>query len=232
MPFDKERIITELLQEIVDEWNKIVIPNKCKTIAYYCDLFCKMDLYIESFLTSYYPFDYQQSPYFEIIYTMHLIQSVALIATDSLSKTLLIVYNNSGNYHNLKMVIVEHVKISTLVKKIDNCYTYVSLLQIGINNIIIAISAFTILTLMKLITFTMIILSQTVTFCLIGDFLESEGNSIANALYNGVWYNVKPTEIKVIAFIIEYSQNPLLLTGGKFFKISISSCLRSSRCKN
>ena len=42
-------------------------------------------------------------------------------------------------------------------------------------------------------------------------------------IYNTLWYHAEPKEIKAVMFIISNTQNPLTLSGGKLFELSINS---------
>ncbi|NP_001177507.1 odorant receptor 67 [Nasonia vitripennis] len=277
--------ITIILREIFDEWSTEKIPDEWKTLAYYSRMFCNIDTlvyfsaaasYYPDLLMSYfgkpienrkmlfqscYPFNYLGSPTYELINLMQMIQAVAMMAADSLSKTLLValilhvianidllkneirIYstniantcnhtNNKKSTVDLKQVISQHRKILYLVQSIDNAYSYVSLFQIVFSTIIICVTGFVIVTAMesaniillfKFILYIIVMLSQAFTFCIAGQYLRNEGESIIHEIYDCLWYYTEPKEIKSLIFVLKSAQIPLTLGGGKLFELSTNS---------
>lgn len=106
--------IEDLIRTINNDWDNKDLPEKWKISARNCYLFCKIDisLYLSTvifyypdlistylkkphhdrqlLLQSHYPFDYQSSPWYELLFVMQIFQGFSLIAVDTLSKSLLV----------------------------------------------------------------------------------------------------------------------------------------------
>ncbi|XP_031781938.1 odorant receptor 67 isoform X1 [Nasonia vitripennis] len=239
--------------------------SKSAAASYYPDLlmsyFGKPIENRKMLFQSCYPFNYLGSPTYELINLMQMIQAVAMMAADSLSKTLLValilhvianidllkneirIYstniantcnhtNNKKSTVDLKQVISQHRKILYLVQSIDNAYSYVSLFQIVFSTIIICVTGFVIVTAMesaniillfKFILYIIVMLSQAFTFCIAGQYLRNEGESIIHEIYDCLWYYTEPKEIKSLIFVLKSAQIPLTLGGGKLFELSTNS---------
>ncbi|XP_058805761.1 uncharacterized protein LOC131672514 [Phymastichus coffea] len=190
--------INHLIRRIDDDWNQKSLPEEWKLLARYCYLFCKFDisLYVSAavfyypdlistylkkpiearqlLFQSYYPFGYQHSPWYEILFLTQISQAIVMMSVDTLSKSLLVTYvlhigariflmenyilkySNSCSIRNnvesreiaenIKSIVIEHQNIQYLVQNIDNIYSYISIFQIIFSNVIICVTGFVMIT--------------------------------------------------------------------------------------
>ena len=111
-----------------NDWNSKILPEEWKTLAYYSRLFCNIDLltyccamvfyypdiamsYIgkpkesrKLLYQSYYPFDFQRSPVYEVLNMIQITQAIIMCAVDSLTKSLLVAMVIKHYINNLKYV--------------------------------------------------------------------------------------------------------------------------------
>ncbi|NP_001177506.1 odorant receptor 66 [Nasonia vitripennis] len=235
-----------------------VIVYASASILYYPDLlmsyFGKPVNERHMLFQSYYPFDYRRSPIYEVINIVYFFQGILMIIADSVSKTLFISmifhvssqiyelrnnleqysrHSNDGyenkNFKRLKLVVQQHLKILSLVRRIDHIYSYVALFQIVFSSIIICVTGFVIITamesanimlLVKFMTFIIAMLAQVSYFCFAGQYLLNKGESIVEMINSSFWYNSQCKDVKVLIFVLTNAQKPLTVSGANIFNLS------------
>ncbi|XP_043685289.1 odorant receptor coreceptor-like [Vespula pensylvanica] len=67
------------------------------------------------------------------------------------------------------------------------------------------------------------VLSTLFVYCYIGECLIQESSNLSNAFYRYEWYNVSPTNLKMVNICMLRMKKPQQLTSGKFFVLSLAS---------
>ncbi|EZA57554.1 hypothetical protein X777_02093, partial [Ooceraea biroi] len=128
-------------------------------------------------------------------------------------------------------VIRRHQDVIALSDNIENLFSYIALMQFFTNTLVICCIAFVIVTsiegnqnyamLLKSLFFYIAITLEAFIFCFAGEYLSNKSKSVANAAYEVFWYNVKPSESRMLLILILRSQKRLTLTIGKFNDLSL-----------
>ncbi|KAF3054635.1 Odorant receptor 049 [Nylanderia fulva] len=128
-------------------------------------------------------------------------------------------------------IIKKHQRIINFSEKVENLYTYITLLQFASNTIMICSLAFLIVSaigtpdatehIIRSLLFYVITNLESFIFCYAGEYLNNKSKAIGIAAYNTKWYNLKPEETRILLFIILRSQKQLMLTVGKLTNLSL-----------
>ncbi|XP_071644337.1 odorant receptor 82a-like isoform X2 [Temnothorax longispinosus] len=128
-------------------------------------------------------------------------------------------------------LIHRHQKIITLSNDIESLFSSIALLQLLWNTLVICFSGFMIiLTLstnkgaMVLIKSMFLYIAKTLevfVFCYAGEFLSFKSKSISDAIYESLWYNMVPSNSRIMLFIMMRSQKRLTITAGKIFDLTL-----------
>ncbi|KAL6254523.1 hypothetical protein P5V15_014576 [Pogonomyrmex californicus] len=136
------------------------------------------------------------------------------------------------SYNDAKIAIIRrHQDIITFSNNIQTLFSYIALMQFLTNTLVICCIAFTIVTsignnkgyamLLKSLFFYIAITLEAFIFCFAGEYLSNKSKSVANAAYEALWYNAKPSESRFLLILILRSQKRLTLTIGKFNDLSL-----------
>ncbi|XP_032669913.1 uncharacterized protein LOC116843555 [Odontomachus brunneus] len=151
--------------------------------------------------------------------------------------TQLISHTNEDKHESinvtLNQIIQKHQKIINFSKNINNLYTQIAFLQFASNTIMICSLGFLIVKaigspnvveqIMRSILFYTITNLEAFIFCFAGEYLSNKSKLIGSAAYNTEWYKLKPTDCRILLFIILRSQKQLTLTAGKMTELSLKS---------
>ncbi|XP_077261516.1 odorant receptor 13a-like isoform X1 [Temnothorax americanus] len=131
----------------------------------------------------------------------------------------------------IKALICKHQKIITLSENIENLYTYIALMQLLWNTLVICCTGFVIVitirtndsgtTSIKSVSFYIAITLEVFILCFAGEFLSAKSRSISNAIYESLWYDMPPTNSRILLFVILRSQKRLTITAGKFVDLTL-----------
>ncbi|XP_020289114.1 odorant receptor 22c-like [Pseudomyrmex gracilis] len=131
----------------------------------------------------------------------------------------------------IKTLIVRHQKIIIFSKNIENLFSNIALMQFISNTLIICCLGFLIVIsigapngttmVIKCLLFYIIINMEAFIFCFIGEYLSKKSKMIGDAAYESVWYDLTPTQNRLVLFMIVRSQKHLTLTIGKIMDVSL-----------
>ncbi|XP_011694619.1 PREDICTED: odorant receptor 4-like [Wasmannia auropunctata] len=136
------------------------------------------------------------------------------------------------SYKDAKSAIIRrHQSVIAFSDNIENLLSYIALMQFVTNTLVICGIAFVIVIsiesgrgyaiLLKSLFFYIAITLEAFIFCFAGEYLSNKSKSIANAAYETLWYNAKPSESRILLILILRSQKRLTLTIGKFNDLSL-----------
>ncbi|XP_072750303.1 odorant receptor 22c-like isoform X3 [Anoplolepis gracilipes] len=141
----------------------------------------------------------------------------------------------------LGMLIDRHNNVISFSNNIEKLFSFIGLMQIVWNTLIICCLGFIIVisvnsganvgVLVKTIFAYFAIMMEAFIICFAGEYLSLKSKSIADAAYETLWYNMPPSQSKVMTFIIMRSNKRLTITAGKMTDMSFetfSSIIRAS----
>ncbi|XP_032669836.1 odorant receptor 4-like [Odontomachus brunneus] len=128
-------------------------------------------------------------------------------------------------------LIRKHQNLIALSDNIENLFSYIALMQFFTNTLVICCIAVVIVTslesnqgyivLLKSLFFYIAITLEAFIFCFAGEYLSNKSKSIANAAYEVLWYDAKPSKSRILLILMLRSQKRLTLTIGKFNDLSL-----------
>ncbi|XP_071644304.1 odorant receptor 10-like [Temnothorax longispinosus] len=139
----------------------------------------------------------------------------------------------------LRSVVNRHQRIIALADNIEDVFCYMALMQFLSNTFVICFLGFVIVTslnspdivMMKILPYYAVVNLEAFILCYSGEYLSSKSKTINRAAYNSFWYELKPTESKILFLLILRSQKELAITAGKFIDLSLegfTSILKAS----
>ncbi|XP_011155595.2 odorant receptor 82a [Solenopsis invicta] len=139
----------------------------------------------------------------------------------------------------VRSLINKHQKIIAFTENIESLFSHIALMQFFSNTIIICCIGFLIVTsmgtdegirmLIKTMFFYIAITLEAFIFCFAGEYLSNKSKTIGDAVYESVWYNLKPRDCRVLLFVIMRSQKRLTITAGKFMELSLQGFTNSMK---
>ncbi|XP_014480070.1 PREDICTED: odorant receptor 45b-like [Dinoponera quadriceps] len=133
----------------------------------------------------------------------------------------------------LKRIVRKHQKIIDFSETIESLYSLIAFMQFTSNMIMICSLGFVIVTsiggpdvvemIVRSLLFFTITNLEAFIFCFAGEYLNNKSKSVGIAAYNTPWYNLKPSDGRVLLIIILRSQKQLTLTAGKMVDLSLES---------
>ncbi|XP_014480035.1 PREDICTED: odorant receptor 4-like [Dinoponera quadriceps] len=133
----------------------------------------------------------------------------------------------------LKRIVRKHQKIIDFSDSIERFYNLITFMQLTSNMIMICSLGFVILRsldrpnavelIVRSFLFYVITNLEAFIFCFAGEYLSNKSKSVGSAAYNTPWYNLKPSDGRVLLIIILRSQKQLTLTAGKMVDLSLES---------
>ncbi|XP_014486965.1 PREDICTED: odorant receptor 22c-like, partial [Dinoponera quadriceps] len=131
----------------------------------------------------------------------------------------------------IKGLIHKHQRIIILSENIENLFSLIALMQILLNTIVICCTGFVIIItidndvgvagLIKSVSYYLMITLEAFVFCFTGEFLSTKSKSIGDALYELLWYNMSPSDSRILLFMILRSQKRLTITAGKVIDLTL-----------
>ncbi|XP_020289085.1 putative odorant receptor 92a [Pseudomyrmex gracilis] len=131
----------------------------------------------------------------------------------------------------MRSIITKHRQIILFAENIDNLYTYIALMMLLSDTLIICCLGFIIVTsldapdaaaiLVKSVLFYITMNLEAFIYCFAGEYLTAKSKMIGHAAYDSVWYNCPITESRIILFIILRSQKTLTITSGRIMDLSL-----------
>ncbi|XP_026824134.1 odorant receptor 13a isoform X3 [Ooceraea biroi] len=161
-------------------------------------------------------------------------------------------YNPSTSLNVIKRFIDRHQKTIILSEHIENLFTYIALMQLLWNTLVICCTGFVIIIVsnirrlscdfdekyfftvlqtigtnegatasIKSVSFYIAITLEVFILCFAGEFLSAKSKSISDAVYESLWYDMPPTDSRILLFIIIRSQKRLTITAGKVVDLTL-----------
>ncbi|KAL6254522.1 hypothetical protein P5V15_014575 [Pogonomyrmex californicus] len=131
----------------------------------------------------------------------------------------------------VRSLINKHQKIIDFSENIESLFSHIALMQLFSNTMIICCIGFLIVTslgtdegirmLVKTVFFYIAITLEAFIFCFAGEYLSNKSKMIGDAVYESVWYTLKPRDCRILLFVIVRSQRRLTITAGKFMDLSL-----------
>ncbi|XP_036141359.1 odorant receptor 13a isoform X2 [Monomorium pharaonis] len=129
-------------------------------------------------------------------------------------------------------LIRRHQNIIVFTEKIESLYSYIALVQFISNTLVICCLGFIIVNsigddqgssmLVRSLLFYVVINLEAFIFCFAGEYLSVKSKMIGDAAYECMWYDLTPSENKILLFLIMRSQKQLTITVGKFMNLSLN----------
>ncbi|EZA57552.1 hypothetical protein X777_02090 [Ooceraea biroi] len=131
----------------------------------------------------------------------------------------------------IKILINRHQRIIDLAENIEDLFSNVALLQFIWNTLVICCIGFllvisigteegaTVIT--KSLIFYVAIALEAFVFCYAGEYLSAKSKSISDAAYECFWYDLTPSESRILMFLMLRAQKRLTITAGKITDLSL-----------
>ncbi|RLZ02187.1 Odorant receptor 10 [Cephus cinctus] len=210
-------------------------------------------------LPSEYPFQSKVSPVYEVLCCVQFLQAVLTAAGNALTESLLVTLvlhagsrlvllrKDISRFSDISrtvddrrkillagnVLVANHRRVIEFSDKIEDLFSYISLVQVLSSTLIICTIGFmfitsisstkNILTLMKFGLFILGELWETLAYCLAGEYLSNQSQSISQAVYECPWYKMQPRDSKMLMMIMIRAQKPLRITAGKFIFLSLDN---------
>ncbi|KAG5326898.1 OR13A protein, partial [Acromyrmex heyeri] len=201
-----------------------------------------------------FPFDISKSPIFECFLIGQFLYDLVIASVVNLINALLVAlilhvsgqinimqqdlfeisnkkYDSSTFLPVIKSLIGKHQKIITLSESIENLYTYIALMQVLWNTLVMCCTGFVIIIvissgedttyLIKSVSYYFAIMLEVFVYCFAGEFLSAKSKSISNSAYEALWYNMPPSDSRIILFMILRCQKRLTITAGRFMDLTL-----------
>ncbi|KAL6254490.1 hypothetical protein P5V15_014543 [Pogonomyrmex californicus] len=128
-------------------------------------------------------------------------------------------------------LIQKHQNIIVFTEKIESLYSYIALAQFISNTLVICCLGFIIVNsiggdqgssmLVRSLLFYIVINLEAFIFCFAGEYLSVKSKLIGDAAYESLWYDLTPSENRILLFLIMRSQKQLTITVGRFTNLSL-----------
>ncbi|XP_018407524.1 PREDICTED: uncharacterized protein LOC108783453 [Cyphomyrmex costatus] len=163
-------------------------------------------------LQSYYIYDRDKSPYYEITYIMQSLGSSAagFMYTTVDSFLGLLVFHVCGQLENLKNRITQLDKFQNFEKALSH-------------SMVIQDRAISVLRLTYIILTSVNIVAHTCLYCIVGEILVTECEGVYEAACKYKWYNLEPKKAKSLMMIMIRANRSLYLTAGKLVPMTMST---------
>ncbi|XP_020289060.1 odorant receptor 4-like [Pseudomyrmex gracilis] len=133
----------------------------------------------------------------------------------------------------LRAVVNRHQRIIAFADSVEDVFCYMALVQFFSNTAVICFLGFVIVTLLgtdegnvvlvKVIPYYAVVNLEAFVICFTGEYLNSKSKSITQAAYDSLWYELEPTESRLLLLLLVKSQRQLSITIGKFMDLSLES---------
>ncbi|XP_035739552.1 odorant receptor 43a-like [Vespa mandarinia] len=132
----------------------------------------------------------------------------------------------------IRQFIDKHSHLLDLARRVEDTFANVLLILLMTNGVHICLTGIQILLLSKqndivpLIKATVafiVILIQIFLYSYAGDFLSSLTQDIYNVIYDYPWYELSPSNVRNLIFIIMRAHKPFRLRAGRFYPMDIES---------
>ncbi|XP_011694606.1 PREDICTED: odorant receptor 22c-like [Wasmannia auropunctata] len=131
------------------------------------------------------------------------------------------------------MLIERHNKIISFSENIEELLSFIALMQVIWNTLVICCLGFVIIIsihnetgvfmVMKTACAYFAIMAEAFVICFAGEYLSLKSKLISYATYETLWYDMPANTGKIIMFIIMRSQRRLTITAGKMMDMSFET---------
>ncbi|XP_047366550.1 odorant receptor 13a-like [Vespa velutina] len=132
----------------------------------------------------------------------------------------------------IRQFVDKHSHLLDLARRVEDTFTNVLLILLMTNGVHICLTGIQILLLskqndvvplIKAIVAFIVILIQIFLYSYAGDFLSSLTQDIYNVIYDYPWYELSPSNVRNLIFIIMRAHKPFCLRAGRFYPMNIES---------
>ncbi|XP_018376838.1 PREDICTED: uncharacterized protein LOC108770045 [Trachymyrmex cornetzi] len=161
-------------------------------------------------LQTYYIYDRDKSPFYEVTYIMQSLglSAAAIMYTGVDSFLSLLVFHVCGQLENLKIRIIH-------MDKFQNFENALSQMTQGRD---LSIPRLTFI-----ITIFFNAFIHTCLYCAVGEILVAQCEGVYQATYKYKWYNLEPKKAKNLMMIMIRANKSMYLTAGKLFPMTMST---------
>ncbi|XP_067205422.1 uncharacterized protein [Linepithema humile] len=131
----------------------------------------------------------------------------------------------------IESIILKHQKIILFAENIENLYTYISMMMLLSDTLIICCLGFIIVTsigepngaaiMVKSLLFYITMNLEAFIYCFCGEYLSAKSEMIGHAAYDSLWYDFPAKEGRIMLLVIVRSQKRLKITSGKVVDLSL-----------
>ncbi|CAL7941819.1 unnamed protein product [Xylocopa violacea] len=196
------------------------------------------------------PFDTSESPTYELVIGVQFVyQTMTAYIFGVFNALLLMVVLHLGcqidlmcqklldtpykDKRHLKLFIIRHQEIIIFAKKMEKLFTYMALIQLLSNTLLICCLGYIIILatqmdngivlLVKCCVFYISICSELFIYCFAGEYLSIKSKLISDTAYELLWYNIDPSDTQLLILVILRAQKGFTFTFGKFANLSMES---------
>ncbi|XP_070170259.1 odorant receptor 10-like isoform X3 [Polyergus mexicanus] len=203
-------------------------------------------------LPTYYFYDKDQSPYYELTFAgQALLLVMAAVCYTGVDNLLgLLVFHLCGQMENLKerlinmrhktfrsrlaFIIKDHIRLIKYFDIVENTFTMLLLGLLLYFDILFCLYGFLIvavltegreMSMMRLIYLISVVLNvggHMCLYCVVGEILVAQCEKIYHAAYDYEWYTLEPKQAKSLILIMIRTNKPLHITAGKMFPMTLS----------
>ncbi|XP_018047574.1 PREDICTED: odorant receptor 4-like [Atta colombica] len=133
----------------------------------------------------------------------------------------------------LGILIERHNRIFWFSDNIENLFSFIALMQVIWNTLVICGLIFIIIisfhietgvsVIIKSVFSYLAVIAEIFILCFAGEYLNLKSKSIADAAYESFWYDLSSNNKKIISFIILRSQKQFVITAGKITNLSLET---------
>ncbi|XP_046143972.1 odorant receptor 13a-like [Osmia bicornis bicornis] len=137
------------------------------------------------------------------------------------------------NKEQINFFISRHKEIILFADRIEKLFTYITLSQLTSNTLItcclgylIVMSVHTengLFLLIRSVFFYVVICLEIFIYCFSGEHLNTKSKLIGDTIYETDWYDLHPSERRLLVLLILRSQKGFMFTCGKFTTLSLES---------
>nr|QHN69105.1 odorant receptor 19 [Sirex noctilio] len=140
--------------------------------------------------------------------------------------------NEKGYRSKLRLLVRRHYYLIQLAKHLEDSFNVINLMQLLLCAVLICVEGFQLIVNLKItVDFSTLkhclvlnaVLIQLFLYSFSGDYLKTQSEGVAYAIYDCYWYNLPPDEVKDLGLVMIRAGIPLILTAGKFFVMTLES---------
>ncbi|KAK9298106.1 hypothetical protein QLX08_008431 [Tetragonisca angustula] len=201
-----------------------------------------------------FPFTYYESPLYEYVFVLQFFQLFSNASAIAMLNALIIILifhvggqiemlhealenifvkNHKSLRNVVKPLIDLHYQIILGSENIENLFSYIALMQLLCNTLIICCIGFLIIValnlhmnieeLINILLFYIAITLEAFVFSYAGEYLSNKSLSISTSAYGSSWYLLDPRDRRIIILLMIRSQRQLTITAGKFMDLSMQT---------